>query len=52
MLAQQVFQFEYEARWASLAWGTLAGALIAILAGWLSLRGVLRAPPLATLREI
>lgn len=52
VLAQQVFQFEYEARWASLAWGTLAGALIAILAGWLSLRGVLRAPPLATLREI
>lgn len=52
LLAQQVFQFEYGARWSSLAWGTAAGALLAILAGWLSLRGVLRAPPLATLREV
>ncbi len=52
VLAQQVFQFDYDARWASLAWGTAAGALLAIVAGWLSLRGVLRAPPLATLREV
>ena len=51
-LSAQVFQFEYAPRWDSLAWGTAAGALLAIAAGWLSLRGVLRAPPLATLREV
>ena len=50
VLAQQVFQFEFSVRWSSLAWGTAAGAVLAMLAGWLSLRGVLRAPPLATLR--
>jgi len=52
VLARQVFQFDFDPRWASLAWGTLAGALLAVIAGWLSLRGVLRAPPLATLREV
>jgi len=52
VLAHQVFQFDFDARWSSLVWGTAAGALLAIAAGWLSLRGVLRAPPLATLREI
>jgi putative ABC transport system permease protein len=52
VLARQVFQFDLDPRWGSLAWGTAAGALLAILAGWLSLRGVLRAPPLATLREV
>jgi putative ABC transport system permease protein len=51
VLAQQVFQFEFAIRWSSLAWGTAAGAVLAMLAGWMSLRGVLRAPPLATLRS-
>ncbi|GAA4406366.1 ABC transporter permease [Quisquiliibacterium transsilvanicum] len=50
VLAQQVFQFEFAVRWSSLVWGTAAGAVLAMLAGWLSLRGVLRAPPLDTLR--
>ncbi len=50
VLAQQVFQFEFAVRWSSLVWGSGAGAVLAMLAGWLSLRGVLRAPPLATLR--
>ncbi len=52
VLARQVFQFDFDPRWASLAWGTAAGAILAVVAGWLSLRGVLRAPPLATLREV
>jgi putative ABC transport system permease protein len=52
VLARQVFQFDLDPRWGSLAWGTAAGALLAILAGWLSLRAVLRAPPLTTLREV
>jgi putative ABC transport system permease protein len=51
-LASQVFQFEYAPAWASLGWGTAAGALLAVGAGWLGLRGVLKAPPLATLRGV
>lgn len=51
VLAQQVFQFEFAIRWSSLVWGSAAGALLAMLAGWMGLRGVLRAPPLATLRS-
>ena len=31
--------------------GAAAGMLLALVAGWLSLRPVLSAPPLATLRE-
>lgn len=50
VLAVQVFQFDYDPRWVSLAWGTAAGALLAVAAGWFGLRAVLRAPPLATLR--
>ena len=50
VLAVQVFQFDFVPRWSSLAWGTAAGAALAMLAGWLSLRVVMRAPPLATLR--
>jgi len=49
-LAGQVFQFAYQPRWESLLWGALAGALVAAAAGWVGLRGVLRAPPLASLR--
>jgi putative ABC transport system permease protein len=51
VLAQQVFQFDYQPRWESLILGALAGALVALAAGWAGLRGVLRAPPLASLRE-
>lgn len=51
VLAQQVFQFDYQPRWESLLLGALAGAAVALVAGWAGLRGVLRAPPLASLRE-
>ncbi|MEI8301912.1 MAG: FtsX-like permease family protein, partial [Burkholderiales bacterium] len=50
-LAAQAFQFEYQPRWETLALGAVAGALIAMLTGWVGLRGVLRAPPLASLRQ-
>ena len=50
VLAQQVFQFAYQPRWESLLWGALAGAVVAMAAGWMGLRGVLSAPPLASLR--
>ncbi|MEK9720309.1 MAG: FtsX-like permease family protein [Quisquiliibacterium sp.] len=51
-LASQVFGFGYEPRWSSVTAAVAAGMLLALLAGWLGLRGVLRAPPLATLREV
>lgn len=51
VLAAQVFGFAYVARWDSLLWGCLAGAVVAMAAGWMGLRGVLRAPPLASLRS-
>ena len=51
VLAGQVFQFAYQPRWESLLWGALAGAAVAIAAGWVGLRGVLRAPPLESLRN-
>ena len=50
-LADQVFRFDYAPRWWVLPGGTVIGAGLALLAGWLSLRSVLRAPPLATLRD-
>ncbi len=51
VLADQVFRFDYEPRWWVLATGAAIGAALALLAGWLSLRSVLRVPPLATLRD-
>ncbi len=50
-LADQVFGFAYEPRWMILPLGALVGAALALVAGWLSLRAVLRAPPLLTLRN-
>lgn len=50
VLAVQVFQFDFAPRWSTLVWGPAAGAALAMLAGWLSLRTVLNTPPLATLR--
>ncbi len=52
VLAREIFQFGYDARWSSLVMGVGAGALLAIVAGWFSLRGVLKAPPLASLRAV
>jgi putative ABC transport system permease protein len=51
VLAEQVFQFDYSPRWGSLPLGALAGALVAVSAGWLGLRGVLRQPPLLSQRS-
>ncbi len=51
ILAEQVFRFDYAPRWWVLAAGAAIGAALALLAGWLSLRSVLRVPPLATLRD-
>lgn len=51
VLADQVFRFPFEPRWWVLPGGAVAGALLALIAGWLSLRSVLRVPPLATLRN-
>ena len=51
VLADQVFRFDYAPRWWVLPGGTAVGAALALLAGWLSLRSVLRVPPLATLRN-
>ncbi|HLT27287.1 MAG TPA: FtsX-like permease family protein [Zeimonas sp.] len=50
-LAEQVFGFPYAPRWAVVPLGAAAGAALALAAGWLSLRGVLRTPPLVTLRN-
>ena len=50
-LAEHVFGFPYAARWTIVPVGALAGAALALAAGWLSLRSVLRAPPLVTLRN-
>jgi putative ABC transport system permease protein len=51
LLAEQVFNFEWQFR--PLVWlaGTGAGVACAIVGGWLGLRNVLTRPPLATLRE-
>ncbi|MFA7664608.1 MAG: FtsX-like permease family protein [Burkholderiaceae bacterium] len=50
-LAAQVFRFEFAPQWLSLPLGALAGLLLAVATGWLSLRPVLSAPPLASLRQ-
>jgi putative ABC transport system permease protein len=50
VLARKVFEFA----WLPSPWwlpaGMLVGALLALLVGWLSLRRVLRVPPLRLLR--
>jgi len=51
LLARYVFEFAWRASpWVPLA-GALAGALLALAAGWLGLRGVLRRPVIETLRR-
>ncbi len=51
LLARQVFEFNWSpAPWVPLA-GLLAGALLALAAGWWGLRGVLRRPVMDTLRS-
>ncbi|HEX6722076.1 MAG TPA: FtsX-like permease family protein, partial [Burkholderiaceae bacterium] len=51
LLARYVFEFTWSASpWVPLA-GALAGALLALAAGWMGLRGVLRRPVIETLRR-
>ena len=51
LLARYVFEFTWNASpWVPLV-GTLAGALLALAAGWMGLRGVLRRPVVETLRR-
>ena len=47
------YQFKFEWAFSPGVWlvGLAVGALCAIAGGWLGLRGVLRKPPLQTLRE-
>jgi putative ABC transport system permease protein len=50
-LARFAFEFDYTVSpWVFVA-GTVGGSLCALAGGYLGLRGVLRTPPLATLRE-
>ncbi|MEK8047645.1 ABC transporter permease [Ideonella margarita] len=50
-LARFVFEFSWTAAWWVPVAGTLAGALLALGAGWWSLRDVLRRPVMVTLRQ-
>lgn len=43
-LAEVIFEFEYQPRWQIIPAAMAATALLTVLAGWLGLRGVLRAP--------
>jgi putative ABC transport system permease protein len=47
------YQFKFPWHFDPLVWsvGLVAGAVCALIGGWLGLRGVLRQPPLQTLRE-
>lgn len=44
ILAEAIFEFSYRPRWQVIPLAMLGTALLATLAGWLGLRGVLRAP--------
>jgi len=50
-LASKVFEFEWHAPWWWPLMGALVGAVLAALAGWWSLRGVLERPVVNTLRR-
>ncbi|MGE0800210.1 MAG: ABC transporter permease [Lautropia sp.] len=52
LLASQAFQFEYRPGWWLLPAGALVGGLFSAAAGWWSLKGVVDAPPMATLRGV
>ncbi len=50
-LAKYVFDFAWTASWTVPVLGSLAGALLALAAGWWGLRSVLRTPVVETLRQ-
>jgi putative ABC transport system permease protein len=43
-LAEVIFEFDYQPRWQVIPMALVATAFLTVLAGWLGLRGVLRAP--------
>ena len=43
-LAEVIFEFDYQPRWQVIPMAMAATAFLTVLAGWLGLRGVLRAP--------
>jgi putative ABC transport system permease protein len=50
-LARYVFNFPWTASWLVLVIGSLAGAVLALAAGWWGLRSVLNTPVVQTLRQ-
>lgn len=52
VLAEQIFEFDYAMRWSVIPVAMLGTAALAMITGWLGLRSVLRAPVLATLRQV
>lgn len=50
-LARYVFDLAWQVSWWALMLGTAVGAGLALLAGWWTLRGVLRTPVVQTLRR-
>lgn len=50
-LAAKVFEFEWHAQWWWPILGALVGAILAGVAGWWSLRGVLQRPVMTVLRR-
>ena len=50
-LAHYVFQFEWTGSWSIILLGAASGGLLAWLAGWWGLRGLLRRPVVETLRR-
>jgi len=52
VLAHEVFEFSFTLPWWPWPAGALLGAAVAYGAGAIALRGVLRSPPMATLREV
>ena len=51
MLAKFIFNFAWKGDPAIAAYGLAGGLACALVGGWMGLRGVLRQPPLQTLRE-
>lgn len=52
VLARRVFDFAWTPSPAWFVVGTVAGAVLALAVGWMTLRQVVRAPPLRTLRAL
>ncbi len=50
-LARYVFEFSWRGSWAVPLYGSLAGAALALAAGWWGLRAVLNTPVIETLRK-